>query len=69
MKRQNEIRDLMQANIVLAVGCTEPVAVALAAAKAKEVLAEEVVFEAEIGYSKEWNINGEQVTLGVEKMN
>ena len=42
MKRQNEIRDLMQANIVLAVGCTEPVAVALAAAKAKEVLAEEV---------------------------
>mgnify|MGYP003500225799 CR=1 FL=1 len=38
MKRQNEIRDLMQANIVLAVGCTEPVAVALAAAKAKEVI-------------------------------
>jgi len=32
----------MQDNIVLAVGCTEPVAVALAVAKAKELLGEEV---------------------------
>lgn len=32
----------MQSNIVLAVGCTEPVAVALAVAKAKELLGEEV---------------------------
>ncbi len=32
----------MQGNIVLAVGCTEPVAVALAVAKAKELLGEEV---------------------------
>lgn len=38
MNRQEEIRNLMQANIVLAVGCTEPVAVALAVAKAKEIL-------------------------------
>lgn len=42
MTRQEEIRTLMQENIVLAVGCTEPVAVALAAAKAKEVLGKEV---------------------------
>ncbi len=42
MTRQEEIRRLMQDNIVLAVGCTEPVAVALAVAKAKELLGEEV---------------------------
>lgn len=43
MTRQEEIRNLMQDNIVLAVGCTEPVAVALSVAKAKELLEEEVV--------------------------
>ena len=32
-----------------------------------EVLAVEVVYDTVIGYSKEWNINGETVTLGVEK--
>ena len=42
MTRQEEIRNLMKDNIVLAVGCTEPVAVALAVAKAKELLGEEV---------------------------
>ena len=33
-----------------------------------EVLAEDLVFNDKIGYSKEWNINGENVTLGVEKI-
>ena len=42
MTREEQIRSLMQENIVLAVGCTEPVAVALAVAKAKEVLQEQV---------------------------
>ena len=36
MTREEQIRSLMQENIVLAVGCTEPVAVALAVAKAKK---------------------------------
>ena len=31
------------------------------------VLADEIVKEAPKGYVKEWNINGEQVTLGVER--
>ncbi len=43
MTRQESIRELMQQNIVLAVGCTEPVAVALSVAKAKELLEDEVV--------------------------
>ena len=34
---------------------------------AHDVLADEVLFDAEQGYSKEWNINGEKVTLSVEK--
>lgn len=42
MTRQESIKRLMQENIVLAVGCTEPVAVALAVAKAKEILGENV---------------------------
>ncbi|MDY3249080.1 MAG: isoleucine--tRNA ligase [Candidatus Choladocola sp.] len=33
----------------------------------EEVLAGKVVYGAAEGYSKEWNINGEKVTLGVEK--
>ena len=33
-----------------------------------EVLANEIVFDNIEGYSKEWNINGEKVTLGVEKV-
>ena len=33
-----------------------------------EVLANEIVFDKIEGYSKEWNINGEKVTLGVEKV-
>lgn len=32
-----------------------------------EVLANEIVFDKISGYSKEWNINGEQVVLSVEK--
>ena len=32
-----------------------------------EVLADEILEEQTIGYVKEWSINGEQVTLGVEK--
>ncbi|MBP3254482.1 MAG: serine dehydratase subunit alpha family protein [Bacteroidales bacterium] len=43
MDRMSEcIRRLMQQNIVVAVGCTEPVAVALCVAKAKEILGKEV---------------------------
>ncbi len=34
----------------------------------KEVLAVAVVYGTVSGYSKEWNINGETVTLGVERM-
>ena len=33
----------------------------------QEVLAENIVVDTVIGYQKEWNINGETVTLGVEK--
>ena len=33
-----------------------------------EVLAEKVEFGKMSGYSKEWNINGEDVSLGVEKI-
>lgn len=33
-----------------------------------EVLAEKVEFGKMSGYSKEWNINGENVSLGVEKL-
>lgn len=33
----------------------------------KDVLAEEVIFGTVDGYVKEWNINGETVTLGVKK--
>lgn len=42
MQRQEAIKQLMQQNIIVAVGCTEPVAVALCVAKAKETLAQEV---------------------------
>ena len=34
----------------------------------KDVLAEEVIFGSTDGYVKEWNINGETVTLGVKKV-
>ena len=33
----------------------------------RDVLADEILFEEEKGYSKEWNINGENVQLSVEK--
>ena len=33
-----------------------------------EVLAEHVEFDRINGYEKEWNINGEKVTLSVEKI-
>ncbi len=33
-----------------------------------EVMADEVSYDAVTGYSKEWNINGETVTMGVEKL-
>lgn len=33
-----------------------------------EVLANEAVYGAATGFTKEWNINGEKVTLGVEKL-
>ena len=34
----------------------------------EEVLAEEVLFDTADGYVKEWNLNGENVTLGVKKL-
>ena len=33
-----------------------------------DVMADEIVYETSVGYSKEWSINGEAVTLGVEKL-
>ena len=33
----------------------------------QDVLADEILFDTEIGYSKDWNINGEKVRLGVER--
>ena len=33
----------------------------------KEVLADDIVLGSVDGYTKEWNINGENVTLGVKK--
>ena len=33
-----------------------------------EVLGEKITAGAVTGYEKEWNINGEKVTLGVEKI-
>ena len=33
-----------------------------------DVMADEIVYETSVGYSKEWSINGETVTLGVEKL-
>lgn len=33
-----------------------------------EVLADEVIFDSILGYNKEWNINGEDVSLGVLKV-
>ena len=34
-----------------------------------EVLAEEISYDEAEGYTKQWNINGEAVTLGVVKLN
>ena len=34
----------------------------------EDVLADEVILGQANGYTKEWNINGEQVVLGVEKL-
>ena len=33
----------------------------------RDVMATDIQFETVKGYVKEWNINGESVTLGVEK--
>ena len=33
-----------------------------------DVMADEIVYNTTLGYSKSWNINGEAVTLGVEKL-
>ncbi|HWT76722.1 MAG TPA: DUF5915 domain-containing protein, partial [Mobilitalea sp.] len=33
-----------------------------------EVLAEELIFDSVQGFTKEWNLNGEDVTLGVERV-
>ena len=62
MTREEQIRSLMQENIVLAVGCTEPVAVALAVAKAKEVLQEQVE-SVELQLSK--NISKNAMGVGI----
>ena len=34
---------------------------------AKDVLADEILYDTRKGYEKEWNINGEKVTLSVEQ--
>jgi isoleucyl-tRNA synthetase len=33
-----------------------------------EVLAKELILDKVQGYSKDWNLNGEDVTLGVERV-
>ena len=33
----------------------------------QDVLADEILFDTEQGYAKDWNINGEKVRLGVER--
>lgn len=33
-----------------------------------EVLANETKYDGAVGFTKEWNINGEKVTFGVEKL-
>jgi isoleucyl-tRNA synthetase len=33
-----------------------------------EVMADEIIYDGAKGFTKEWNINGEKVTLGVEKL-
>jgi isoleucyl-tRNA synthetase len=33
-----------------------------------EVMADDMVLDNAKGYTKEWNLNGEDVTLGVEKV-
>ncbi|MDO4324242.1 MAG: isoleucine--tRNA ligase [Lachnospiraceae bacterium] len=33
-----------------------------------DVMADEIVYDTVIGYTKDWNINGEAVTMGVEKL-
>ena len=35
----------------------------------EKVLADEIVTDVELAISKEWNVNGEKVTIGVEKQN
>ena len=51
MDNSDCIKKLMQKNIVIAVGCTEPVAVALCVAKAKEILSQDVI-KIELSLSK-----------------
>ena len=34
----------------------------------KTVFSDEAVYDKAAGFTKEWNINGEKVTLGVEKL-
>lgn len=34
----------------------------------REVLANEIIFDTIDGYSKDWNVNGEDVTLAVQKV-
>ena len=33
-----------------------------------EVMADEITYDKAAGFTKEWSINGEKVTLGVEKL-
>ena len=33
-----------------------------------DVMADEIVYDTVVGYTKDWNINGEAVTMGVEKL-
>ena len=37
------------------------------AAISEKVLADDIVTDAELAICKEWNVNGEMVTIGVEK--
>ena len=44
-------------------------AVLLLSAIAAKVLADEILTDISLAVSKEWNVNGEKVTIGVEKVN
>lgn len=59
-------------HICVTIGDNEKLMTIISANKAQiqtEVLADDISFKAPTGYTKEWNINGENVTMGVARIN